>query len=81
IIPGIKKMQGLGLPVNLAVSLHAVRNELRSELMPVNKGYPFPDVIAAAEEYAVSSGRQVTYEYIMLADKNDSDRDAELLAE
>ena len=81
IIPGIKKMQGLGLPVNLAVSLHAVRNELRSELMPVNKGYPFPDVIAAAEEYAVSSGRQVTYEYILLADKNDSDRDAELLAE
>ena len=81
IIPGIKKMQGLGLPVNLAISLHAVRNELRSELMPVNKGYPFPDVIAAAEEYAVSSGRQVTYEYIMLADKNDSDRDAELLAE
>ena len=81
IIPGIKKMQGLGLPVNLAISLHAVRNELRSELMPVNKGYPFQDVIAAAEEYAAGSGRQVTYEYILLADKNDSDRDAELLAE
>ena len=81
IIPGIKKMQELGLPVNLAISLHAVRNELRSELMPVNKGYPFQDVIAAAEEYAASSGRQVTYEYILLADKNDSDRDAELLAE
>ena len=38
-------------------------------------------MIAAAEEYAVSSGRQVTYEYILLADINDSDRDAELLAE
>ncbi len=81
IIPGIKKMQDLGLPVNLAISLHAVRNELRSELMPVNKGYPFPDVIDAAEEYAASSGRQITYEYILLADKNDTDRDAELLAE
>ena len=81
IIPGIKKMQGLGLPVNLAVSLHAVRDELRTELMPVNQGFPFPDVIAAAEEYAKSSGRQVTYEYILLADINDSDRDAELLAE
>jgi 23S rRNA (adenine2503-C2)-methyltransferase len=81
IIPGIKKMQGLGLPINLAISLHAVRDDLRTELMPVNKGYPFPDVIAAAEEYARSSGRQVTYEYILLADKNDSDRDAELLAE
>ena len=74
-------MQKLELPINLAISLHAVRNELRSELMPVNQGFPFPDVIAAAEEYAVSSGRQVTYEYILLADINDSDRDAELLAE
>ena len=81
IIPGIQKMQKLELPINLAISLHAVRNELRSELMPVNQGFPFPDVIAAAEEYAVGSGRQVTYEYIFLADINDSDRDAELLAE
>lgn len=81
IIPGIKKMQNLELPISLAISLHAVRNDLRTELMPVNKGFPFPDVIAAAEEYARSSGRQVTYEYILLADKNDSDRDAELLAE
>ena len=81
IIPGIQKMQKLELPINLAISLHAVRTELRSELMPVNQGFPFPDVIAAAEEYAVSSGRQVTYEYILLADINDSDRDAELLAE
>ena len=81
IIPGIKKMQELGLPINLAISLHAVRNELRTELMPVNKGFPFSDVIAAAEEYAESSGRQVTYEYILLAGINDSDRDAELLAE
>jgi len=81
IIPGIQRMQELGLPISLAVSLHAVRMELRNELMPVNKGYPFPDVIAAAEQYARSSGRQVTYEYILLKDKNDSDRDAELLAE
>ena len=81
IIPGIKKMQGLGVPINLAISLHAVRNELRTDLMPVNKGFPFPDVIAAAEEYAKNTGRQVTYEYILLADINDSDRDAELLAE
>ena len=76
ILPGIERMKALGLPINLAVSLHAVQNELRTELMPVNKGYPFPDVIAAAEDYARSSGRQVTYEYILLADKNDSDRDA-----
>ena len=81
ILPGIEKMKALGLPINLAVSLHAVRDELRTELMPVNKGFPFSDVIAAAEDYAKSSGRQVTYEYILLKDINDSDRDAELLAE
>ena len=81
IIPGIEKMKALGLPISLAVSLHAVRTELRNELMPVNKGYPFADVIAAAEAYARAGCRQVTYEYILLAGKNDSDTDAELLAE
>ena len=81
IIPGIQKLTALGLPVNLAVSLHAVKDELRSELMPVNRGYPFPEVIRAAEEYARASGREVTYEYILLRHKNDSTEDAELLAE
>ena len=81
IVPGIERMQALGLPISLAVSLHAVKPDLRTELMPVNKGYPFPDVIAAAERYARSSGRQVTYESILLKDVNDSDADAELLAE
>lgn len=80
IIPGIEKMKHLGLPVNLAVSLHAARSELRTELMPVNKGFPIAEVIAAAERYAQASGRQVTYEYILLADKNDTEEDAKLLA-
>lgn len=80
IIPGIKRLEQENKPINLAVSLHAVRNELRSELMPVNKGFPFQEVIAAASSYAAASGRQVTYEYILLKDKNDSPEDAELLA-
>lgn len=80
IIPGIEKMKVLGLPISLAVSLHAVKTDLRNELMPINKGFPFADVITAAEDYARSSGRQVTYEYILLAGLNDSDEDAELLA-
>lgn len=80
IIPGIKKLQDEGKPINLAISLHAVRNELRSELMPVNKAYNFVDIIAAAERYSQSGGRQVTYEYILLKDKNDSVQDAELLS-
>ena len=80
IIPGIKRLAEQGKPINLAVSLHAVRNDLRTSLMPVNKGFPFVDVIAAAEAYSEAGGRQVTYEYILLKDKNDSVQDAELLS-
>lgn len=79
IIPGIKKMMELGHPINLAISLHAVRDELRSQLMPVNKGYSFVQVIDAAENYSIVTGREVTYEYILLADCNDSEQDAKLL--
>jgi 23S rRNA (adenine2503-C2)-methyltransferase len=80
IIPGIKRLIEAGRPINLAVSLHAVRDELRTELMPVNRGFPFAEVIAAAEEYSQAGGRQVTYEYILLKNKNDGERDAELLS-
>ena len=80
IIPGIKRLAEQGKPINLAVSLHAVRNDLRTSLMPVNKGFPFVDVIAAAEAYSEAGGRQVTYEYILLKNKNDSVQDAELLS-
>ena len=48
--------------------------------MPVNKGFPFQDVIQAAEAYVGYTGRQVTYEYILIAGKNDSPVAAELLA-
>ena len=80
IIPGIKRLEEQGKPINLAISLHAVKDELRTSLMPVNKGYPFVDVIAAAESYSRVSGRQITYEYILLKNKNDSPQDAELLS-
>ena len=80
IIPGIQRLAEQGKPINLAVSLHAVRNDLRTSLMPVNKGFPFVDVIAASEAYSQAGGRQVTYEYILLKNKNDSVQDAELLS-
>ena len=73
IIPGIEKLTQLGLPINLAISLHAAEPELRTELMPVNKRFSlFQDVIQAAEAYVGYTGRQVTYEYILIAGKNDS---------
>lgn len=80
IIPGIARMIEDKRPVNLAISLHAVKNDLRTKLMPVNKGFNFTDVIAAAENYSQISGRQVTYEYILIKDLNDSAEDAELLS-
>mgnify|MGYP000496026612 CR=1 FL=1 len=80
IIPGIERLIGEEVPINLAVSLHSVKNDVRTELMPVNKGYPFPDVISAAERYAQASSRQVTYEYILIKDKNDTPEDAQLLS-
>ena len=80
VIPGIERLTQEAVPINLAISLHAVKNDVRTELMPVNKGYPFPDVIAAAEKYAQAGGRQVTYEYILIKDKNDTPEDAQLLS-
>lgn len=80
VIPGVERLTQEAVPINLAISLHAVKNDVRTELMPVNKGYPFPDVIAAAEKYAQAGGRQVTYEYILIKDKNDTPEDAQLLS-
>ncbi|MEG0798172.1 MAG: 23S rRNA (adenine(2503)-C(2))-methyltransferase RlmN [Acidaminococcaceae bacterium] len=80
IVPGIERFEAEGLPISLAISLHAASDELRSELMPINKKYPFTEVIAAADSYAASNGRQVTYEYVLIANKNDSVLDAELLS-
>lgn len=57
IIPGIEKLAALGIPINLAISLPAAEPELRTELMPVNKGYPFPEVIQAPEAYVGHTGQ------------------------
>lgn len=71
LVPEIDRLIGEGLPVTLSISLHAPNNEIRSELMPINKRYPLVEVLAAANRYAEETGRQVTYEYILIADVND----------
>ena len=68
---------GAELGVNLAVSLHAVRDELRDELVPLNRKYPIAEVIAACRRYpAASNARRITFEYVMLKGVNDSTADA-----
>ncbi len=68
---------GAELGVNLAVSLHAVRDELRDEIVPLNRKYPIREVIAACRNYpGASNARRITFEYVMLKGVNDSPADA-----
>jgi len=67
-------------PVSLAVSLHAPNDELRNELVPINKKYPIKELLAACEEYVSDSNRaKVTFEYVMLQEVNDSPEHADEL--
>lgn len=68
---------GRELAINLAISLHAVRDDLRNELVPLNRKYPIKDVLAACRRYpAASNSRRITFEYIMLRGINDSEAEA-----
>ncbi|HET6607190.1 MAG TPA: 23S rRNA (adenine(2503)-C(2))-methyltransferase RlmN [Rhodopila sp.] len=68
---------GEELGVNLAVSLHAVRDDLRDELVPLNRKYPIKEVLAACRRYpGASNARRITFEYIMLKGINDSESEA-----
>ena len=68
---------GAELGVNLAVSLHAVRDDLRDELVPLNRKYPIAELIAACHRYPpASNARRITFEYVMLKGVNDSEADA-----
>ncbi len=63
--------------VNLAVSLHAVSKEVRDEIVPINRKYGIEELLAACAAYpGASNARRITFEYVMLKDKNDSDADA-----
>ncbi|GBQ83304.1 iron-sulfur cluster redox enzyme [Gluconacetobacter johannae DSM 13595] len=68
---------GSELGINLAISLHAVRNDLRDEIVPLNRKYPIEELIAACRRYpAASNARRITFEYIMLRGVNDSEAEA-----
>ena len=68
---------GTELGVNLAVSLHAVRDELRDDIVPLNRKYPIAELLAACRRYpAASNARRITFEYVMLKGINDSEADA-----
>ena len=80
IVPGMRRLADFPLPVTLAVSLHAPDDELRNELVPVNRRYPIDAVVEAAREYVARKGRRVTFEYACIDRVNDQVLRAEALA-
>jgi len=79
VVEGIKKFTEEDLQVNLAVSLHAPDNVLRSKLIPLNKTYPIEKVLAAVDEYIKKTRRRVMFEYIMIDGVNDGEEQALVL--
>lgn len=68
----IKKLGEKDLQIQLAISLHAVDDELRSELIPMNKAYNIASIIEAVKEFPVDTRKKVMFEYLVIKDKNDS---------
>lgn len=80
VVPGIDRLAQAGLPVTLAVSLHAANDELRDELVPINRRYPLDDLAQAMRRFRQAKGRRVSIEWAMIADVNDRESDAVELA-
>ena len=76
LVPMIKKFADEDVQYNLAISLHASNNELRSKLMPINRKYPLEVLFDSVREYAKKNNRRITFEYLLLKDINDSKTDA-----
>jgi 23S rRNA (adenine2503-C2)-methyltransferase len=79
LIPRIAQLGEEKIPVTLAISLHAARDELRDVLVPINRKYPVGELVEAAQAYGARTGRRVSYEWVMLAGVNDTKRDAKEL--
>ena len=80
VVPKIDQLAAEGLPINLAVFLHAADDRTRTAIMPVNKRWGIDEVLAASARYVERTKRRVTFEYILLAGVNDSERTAAELA-
>ena len=79
VVPKIKLFSELGLQVNLAISLHSADDNIRSELMPINKVYSLKVLIDSIKSYIEKTNRRITFEYILLDGINDSVEDAKKL--
>lgn len=78
-VPGIRRLAAEGLPVTLALSLHAPNDPLREQLIPMSRKWGVGEVMDAVREFTETTGRRVTLEYLLLAHVNDEDEHAEQL--
>lgn len=81
IVPNIYRFADEDTQINLAISIHAPNDALRSKLMPVNRRFPFADLIQACKYYTEKTGRRITFEYALMGGVNDQPEHAEELAE
>jgi 23S rRNA (adenine2503-C2)-methyltransferase len=81
VVPGIRDLTSRGPQFTLAVSLHAARDALRDVLVPLNRRWPVAEVVAAARDHARVTGRRISYEVTLIGGVNDTERDADAMAE
>lgn len=81
LIPKIKEFANNGLQVNLAISLHAPNNDVRTSIMRINRSNPIEKLMDAVDEYLEKTNRRITFEYIMLSNVNDRPEHAQQLAD
>lgn len=81
VVPGILKLSELDMPITLSISLHAPDDETRSSIMPVNNRWGVEELLGACKAYYDRTGRRISFEYTLIAGKNDSTANARKLAD
>ncbi len=79
LLPALERLAAEPLMPNLAISLHATTDEMRSELVPINRKYSLEELVEACRRFPVAKRRRITFEYVLLAGVNDTDADARRL--
>ena len=81
LVQGIRKLASEDIQINLAVSLHAATDELRNQLVPINKRYPLSEIMSAVREYIERTHRRVSFEWALIEGVNDTPEQARALAQ
>jgi 23S rRNA (adenine2503-C2)-methyltransferase len=80
LIPAIRRFTAEKRQINLAISLHAAEDDLRTSMLPVNKRYPIDDLLTACRDYIAVTGRRITFEWALINEVNDTPEQAIMLA-